>query len=418
MEKLFRDNSISYVLLIALCSYSCNNIAPTGTDNTETIKPIWSTTLPGEAGVYNDGLIGLPVFEDKILFHSTVFTNLYDEDNRIHALDIQTGKLEWTYPESYDSENRMFFWGVPYQYEDKLVMKMPKFGNLTQCDRIICLNLKNQKLVWSMYMPESLSFATCRDVTGVGGTFYFIQETESNAVIFQGSVKNGGIDTLYSIRGENDGVAVEITTNNALLEQVDGKTIMIFATNEKKPTAGGVKNESYINALDVESKKMVFKLLVVNDDDYVVSNAKVENGKAYLTSGRKCYCIDLSCGKYLWSFNSSEHVNFTASCILVQDNIVFLWGDNRYIGLDAGSGTRKYQGDIECGNAEVYNGYVYIVSRDGKLYILDIKDGSQLAKIICPDKFFLTGCKPRVYDDKLFVFDDHHAYCYEAISTE
>ena len=418
MEKLFRGNCILSVLLMALYGCSCNNITPVGTDNSETINPIWSTTLPGEAGVYNDGLIGLPVFEDKILFHSTVFTNLYDEDNRIHALDIQTGKLEWTYPESYNSENRMFLWGVPYQYEDKLVMKMPKFGNLTKCDRIICLNLKNQNLVWSVNMPESLSFATCRDVVGVGDTFYFIQETESNALIFQGSVKRGNVDTLYSIGGINDEEGVEITTNNALLEQIDGKTMMFFATNEKKLTMEGVKAESYFNELDVQTRKLVYKVLVVNDDDYVVSNAEVVNGKAYLTSGRKCYCIDLSCGRYLWSFYSSEHVNYTASCILVQDNIVFLWGDNRYIGLDAGTGTKKYQGDIECGNAEVYNGYVYIVSRDGKLYILDIKDGSQLAKIICPDKFFLTGCKPVVYDDKLFVFDDHHAYCYEAIPAE
>lgn len=415
MEKLFHDKYLSFVILLVLCGGSCNKVPPVSLKKTEAIIPLWSTTLPGEAGVYNDGLIGLPVFEDKILFHSTVFTNLYDEDNRIHALDIQTGKLEWTYPESYDCENPMFFWGVPYLYENKMVMKMPKFGNLSQYDRIVCLNLKDQKLVWSVNMPESLSFATCRDVAGVGDTFYFMQETENNAVIFYGSVSSGKIDTLYSIGEKNDGAAVEITTNNALLEQIDGKTMMFFATNEKKTTAGGVNNESYFNALDVESGKLVFKVLVVNDDDYVVSNARVAEGKVYLTSGRKCFCIDPLCGRYLWSFNSSEHVNFTASCLLVHKNVVFLWGDNRYIGLDAETGIKKYQGDIECGNAEVCNGYVYIVSRDGNLYIVSLEDGRRLAKIICPDKYFLTGCKPGLYDNKLFVFDDHHAYCYKAI---
>lgn len=416
MEKLFSVDCILFIFLMVWCSCSCNIVPPqVNVDDNETIKPLWSTTLPGEAGVYNDGLIGLPVFENKILFHSTFFTNLYDEDNRIHALDIYTGKVEWTYPESYDSDNRMFFWGVPYQHEDKLVMKMPKFGNLTQCDRIICLNLKNQKLVWSVNMPENLSFATCRDIVGVGDTFYCMQESEKNAIIFQGSINSGEIDTLYNLCGTHEVDKIEITTNNASLNQIEGKTMIFFATNEKKVKGKNVRNESYFNVLDVESKRMVSRVLVENDECYVVCNAKVAYGKVYITSGRKCYCIDPLNGNNLWDFNSSENVNFTAPYLLVQENVVFLWGDNRFIGLDAATGTKKYQGDIECGNAEVYNGLVYIVSRDGKLYVINIKDGRQLAIIDCPGNYFLTGCKPRVYDNKLFLFDEHHAYCYKAI---
>jgi outer membrane protein assembly factor BamB len=394
---------------------SCNNVTPVIDEKSAVTKPIWSTELPGEAGVYNDGLIGLPVYEDKILFHSTFFTNLYDEDNRIHALNIHTGKLEWTFPENFNNSNQMFFWGVPYLYEDMLVMKMPKFGNFTQYDRIICLSLKNHEIQWSINFPENLSFATCRDVAGIGDNFYFMQESENNALILKGNVANGDIDTLFTVRGDNEINRVEITTNNALLEVIDGKIMMIFATSEKMLTFNGEETKSYLNILDIESKKIITKISVDNDEYYVVSNAKIANGKVYFTSGRKCFCINPANGIQLWEFVSPEHVNFTAASILVQHNIVFLWGDNRYIGLDATTGEKRYQGDIECGNAEVNNGYVYIVSRDGKLYILNIKDGSQIAKIICPDKYFLTGCKPRVYENKLFVFDDHHAYCYEAV---
>lgn len=413
MEKLLQGKCLLF-LLMASAYFSCN-YNPTGiVQKNETIKPIWSLRLPGNAGVYNDGLIGLPVYEDKILFHSTFFTNIEDEDNRIHAINIHTGQLEWTYPKSYDSNNRMFFWGVPYLYGDKMIAKMPKFGNYTKQDRIICLNLNNQELMWSLNLPKELSFATCRDVVGVGDNFYCIQETETNAIILRGSVMSGIIDTLFSLNG-NDAVRVEITTNNVLLEHIGGRTLMLFATCEKK-IAGTVEiRESFFNVLDVNTKKLVSKTQVINDGYYVVSNSKVSNDKVFFTSGRKCYCSDPLNGRLLWNFLSADDVNFTASSILVQDGTVFLWGDNRYIGLNAESGKMIYQGNIECGNAEVFNGYVYIVSRDGSIYILNIMDGTLKAKIDCPNKYFLTGCKPRVFEDKLFLFDYHHAYCYRAL---
>lgn len=416
MEKYLSGSYLVLLSLILFGACACNTIPSVLQKETETIKPLWSTTLPGRAGVYNDGLIGLPVYRNKILFHSTYFTNLYNEDNRIHALNIETGKLEWTFPETYDNKNPMFFWGTPYMYDDKLVVKMPKFGNLSKNDRIICLNLNTQQLLWTVDVPENISYACCRDVAGSSETFYYMQESENSAYIFGGNVMTGNVDSICSLHPVTQNGRVEITTNNALLGEIDGKLLMFFASKLLNDKNIKEKYDCFFNIFDVKKRKLLSRISVSNDENYVVSNAKLYDNKIYCTSGRKVFCIDPVIGKLLWKFNSSEPVNYTAQSLLVQNEVVFLWGDNRFIGLDATSGLLKYKGDIECGNAEAFGGQVYVISRDGNLYLLNIENGKPICKIKCPDKCFLTGCKPKVFEDKLFVFDDHHAYCFNAFS--
>lgn len=414
MEKSLSNSYLLLFVLIMLCGCACNSVPPVLQEEVETIKPLWSTTLPGEAGVYNDGLIGLPVYKNKILFHSTYFTNMYSEDNRIHALDIETGKLEWTFPGKYDKNNPMFFWGTPYMYDDKLVVKMPKFGNFSKNDRIICLNLNTQQLLWTVDVPENISNARCRDVVGASEAFYYIQESESGAYIFEGKVMTGVVDSIYCLHPVAQNGRIEITTNNALLGEIDGKLLMFFASKLLNDRNIKEEYDCFFNIFDVKERKLLSKISILNDENYVISNAKLYHNKIYCTSGRKAFCIDPADGKLLWQFNSAEHVNYAAQGLLVQNDVVFLWGDNRFIGLDATSGLLKYKGDIECGNAEAFGGQVYIISRDGNLYLLDIENGKVRCKIKCPDKYFITGCKPNVFEDKLFVFDDHHAYCFNA----
>lgn len=55
--------------------------------------------------------------------------------------------------------------------------------------------------------------------------------------------------------------------------------------------------------------------------------------------------------------------------------------------------------------------------------ILNIKTGKTLHRIVCPEKYttntgFFTACKPQVYGDKLYVFGNYHAYCYDAVPKE
>ena len=145
--------------------------------------------------------------------------------------------------------------------------------------------------------------------------------------------------------------------------------------------------------------------------------------KIFFTAGRMSSCFNISSNTLEWTYKSTESYNYMTNKVVVNNGVVFLYGDNRFVGLDANTGEKLYQGDIQCGNANAFNGYVYVIARDAKLYILNIKTGKTLHRIVCPEKYttntgFFTACKPQVYGDKLYVFGNYHAYCYDAVPKE
>lgn len=408
-------------IIFHLLGCSCTPIPQPSTE-VDGIKPLWSTKLPGESGIYNDGLIGMPIFDGKILFHSTYFTNINAEDNRIHALDIETGEIKWTFPVAYNKNNSMFFWGVPYLYNEYLVVKMPKFGNVLFTDKLICINLLTQQQVWQKTLRESISFNSNDNVVGINTDFYFLQQSDSNTLIYKGNCQNGDTTLLVKVNADqpenynrsSSGLQYFQTTNN-------GKYLFVGALEEKKNSTDSYAYKTYLYIIDIEKKVLVKKLPILRKDEGQTINDIIStNNRVYFTCGRTTFCYNPNIDSIEWSFSSLESYNYMANHIIVNNNIVFIYGDNRYIGLDAQTGKKLYQGDIQCSNANAFNNFVYIIGSDAKLYIIDINTGRILNQITCPEKYvthtgFLTGCKPHVFGDKLYVFGNYHAYCYKAI---
>lgn len=105
------------------------------------------------------------------------------------------------------------------------------------------------------------------------------------------------------------------------------------------------------------------------------------DNRVYMTCGRKATCFDPDTGEILWQFFSEGHVNYATPRLSVSDGVVFLNGDNRFIGLNALNGKKLYQGDTQCANADSFNGYTYLIGRDEYLYIIDIHTGKIAHKI-------------------------------------
>ena len=109
-----KSNKLLFVLPFVLFLLGCS-CTPTSIPEVKGVNPIWSTKLPGKAGVYNRGIIGFALYNGKVHFHSTYFTGIvndvFEEDNRIHALDKETGKIQWTYTTSYNKSKPMSFGG-------------------------------------------------------------------------------------------------------------------------------------------------------------------------------------------------------------------------------------------------------------------------------------------------------------------
>jgi outer membrane protein assembly factor BamB len=416
MVKILQNSFLLFVwFFLPGC---CKDTPDQNETDTEELLPIWSVKLPGEAGIYNDGLIGLPVYKDQILFHSTYFTNTTEEDNRMHALDIETGQLKWTFPVEYLKSEPMFFWGVPYIFQNYLIVKMPAFDDLTSRDRIVCIDLENHQSLWSLTLPESLSRFTSRDIVGKFDKFWFFQQAEKGGVIFEGNVLTGDTVRLTSIESSDFNLKTAISSNNSVLATINGYDKLFYATKEY--SGNGISNfNCYLNVFDISSRMNVTKLPIEGDPIFTVNNLKFIKNKLFFTRGRTAYCFDCLKNEICWTFQSYEDADFAAPGVLVDNDVVFLWGTNRFIGLNAISGKKIYQGNIECGNADVYGGNVYIIGRDGKLYVLNINNGRIISIINSPefrsgDSYFSTGCKPQVHHNKLFLFGRNHAFCYPA----
>ncbi|MDD3079977.1 MAG: PQQ-binding-like beta-propeller repeat protein [Paludibacter sp.] len=421
MTKFLIYQISSVFVIFHLLGCSCTPISQLPNE-VEGLKPLWCTELPGKAGAYNDGLIGLPIYDGKILFHSTYFTNIDAEDNRIHALDIENGNIEWTFPAMYNKKNSMFFWGVPYLNNEYLVAKMPKFGNILLNDKLICINLLTQQEVWQKTMPISISYNSNDNVVGKNADFFFLQQSDWNTLIYKGNCQTG--DTALLVR-VNTGVPENYNRSSSGLQYFEtennNKYLIVGALEEKKNSDDTYAYKTYLYIIDIEKKALSKKLLIQRQDEgQTINDIACAINKVFFVCGRETFCYNPNNESIEWSFYSQESYNYMANHILTNNNIVFLYGDNRYIGLDAQTGKKLYQGEIQCGNASIYNDFVYIIGSDAKLYIIDVNTGKVKVQIICPEKNvtntgFLTGCKPRVFGNKLYVFGNYHAYCYDAV---
>ena len=186
------------LVVFMLLGCSCTP-TPVPAIKVEGIQPLWATKLNDGSGIFNRGL-GMPIFDGKILYHSTYFTNLEGEDNRIHALDMVTGEIEWTFPEKYEKENSMFFGSNPYVYNEFAICKMPKSGITLPYDRLVCVNMNTGNEVWIKSFSESNSYNVNYDhVVGYNSEFYFFQQTNTNSVLYKGDVISGDISILLNI---------------------------------------------------------------------------------------------------------------------------------------------------------------------------------------------------------------------------
>ncbi|HOG06060.1 MAG TPA: PQQ-binding-like beta-propeller repeat protein [Paludibacter sp.] len=414
----------SIVLLLSGCFLP----QPDDIKKVEGIQPVWTTQLATTCLTYNKGLIGLPLYNDKVLFNSTNFSrlnsvdkNIYEEDNRINALDINTGEVHWTFPAEYSKENPMYFDSKPYCNNNYLVVKMSDWGTKYEGgDILLCFDMTTGTEKWKRVIPKNMSYNTNNNLLGLGKTFYFTQETETEALICKGDIETGNWEILSTIKAENSEDIASLTTSVPVMSSIDGKDFLIV---------GGYEEKSIISDEETQHKCYLYfanrnngninKVFVEHyDSNMIVGNLNLYGDKLYFTSGRHAFCYDLEQNQIQWHFFSNEAYDYMAPLLIVSHDVVFLYGNNRYIGLDAQTGHKLYQGNTECAKADVFDGRVYLIGRMEQLHVLDIKTGRELHRITCPEdpktgNGFHIGCKPQVHGDKLFVFSYTSAYCYD-----
>lgn len=393
----------------------------------EGIQPIWGTKLRGKAGIYNLGLVGLPIFDGNVIFHSTYFSSFSNkvmkEDNRIHGLDVITGGVKWTFPAEYSSSNSMCFYGVPYIFNEYMVVKMPRNGIFLDTDKILCINLNTHQEVWKKSLPNYISSSTSDDLAGKDQFFYFVQESEFESLIFKGNIVTGDTTLMLQLKPEAPLNCIEVSGKQLFYTTDAGRDLLIFGLYEHDINSSSTPFKTYCCIVDLESQSILLKKQIPRNDNYLLGIFSIADNKVYMTCGRTATCLDINTEDILWQFFSNKHINYSASRLSISDGVVFLNGDNRIIGLNALTGSKLYQSDLQCGNAIADKGFAYVMGRDGKLHILNIHNEYELHVITCPERVitgnsFITGGIPQVHGDKLFVWGNYYAFCYDAIPKE
>lgn len=401
-------------LSIILSGASCTTELP---PSSNTIEPdscnlLWSVRLPGEAGIYNEGMIGLPVVDTSVLFHSTMFTDHTREDNRLHALDVETGAVKWTFPDHFDAGEPYCFDGKPYVYESSLVTKMSAFGPYCGNDRILILDVSCGKKQGVIHMPTALSRFTCRDVAGVGSRVWFIQEDEQASYVYKLDILTGDTMRIARIASRHPYGRLEVTTRELQLHELEGELYLLVGVADYAP----VYTELTIMLVHTETGAVKYQKSVKRDYNLHVNYVSMRNSLIYYTCGRSAGCIDLEKDELRWYYFSQVALDYMTPGLIVQDSIVFLWGHRVCATLSADSGKLLYEKQIECANVRGFSPYLFIVQHNGEAVIADQHTGNIVQTFTISsggDKNgFSTGCKPGVDGKKLFLFGLHNAYCF------
>lgn len=395
----------------AACTADLTPSASTYSDVDQLVR--WSQRLPGSAGIYNEGLIGLPVVDNKVLFHSTLFTNEYQEDNRIHALDSTTGKLVWTFPSGFDSREPYYFEGKPYIHEDVLVTKMSAFEPYSYHDRILLLNVKSgikQKLI---HIPRSLSQFSCRDVTGDGQDAWFILEDNRNSYLYKLTLTTGDTTRILTLQSGTDGGRVEVTSRELTLTMFEGQRIICLGLLDKGEDGSGLQ----VIVVNADTGHFLLKKEVKQDLNFILNSVLIKGDQLFYTCGRFAGCIGIPDGQYCWQFDAGGSVDQIIPGLVVQDSIALVWGHSGYTGVDVRTGRKLYTKEMECVSVSGFSPWFFSVRSDGKVSIIQQNTGDEIRQLSVRSTInragFSYSCKPGISGNSLFLFGEYIAYCFD-----
>lgn len=394
----------------AACTADLSHDDGTSTLVPETAK--WMVRLPGKAGIYNDGLIGLPIVEDAVIFHSTLFTSAIEEDNRLYALDVESGTIKWIYPEQYNPKEPFFFNGRPYVFNSTIVVKMPAFSPFSNHDRILILDGKEGVRKKLIHLPPEISRSTTRDVVGIGDDAWFIQEDKSATLVYRLNVLTGDTVLLKRFCSSHPGGRVEMSLRELSVNTFNGQKLLLLGLSDYMPD----KISTSILLLNAMTGLVYFSTEAPTDDDFPVNAAAMKGSHIIYTSGRKAASIDVLTDRLSWQVNSGTVADSIMPGLLVQNNVVFLWGHKSCKALDFESGNTLFRNSFECANVNGSSPWIVIVDYDGNVSVVDERSGStqkilQLPSSVEEQYGISYGCKPG-FDGRggVFLFGKYHAY--------
>ena len=408
---MIRDLILNIISSLVLCSAcvlslpSCCKLQ----DKRGILQPEWETRIPTgtSKSVFYHGLRVLPKYKDWIIAHTTIYDGGFNlEDNRLCAVNLKTGLVDWYFPENTDERHYCDFDAKSYRYKNKLVFQYQKDARTYQSrDRhtTCCLNLDTKEVLWEEERDSERGIVINMDIIGKEQLCYFVKDdysvscvdltTDEQKVIY----KSDSLKINYLSLAEND-------------------RLLLFSYIED----GSWDYRTYIKILNLKTNEIEYfrKLTPENaNHNITVIPAKgfEKNGILYTALDTYTAAIDVKEDKLLWgrqdygTYNAKEHL-FEDSGVLLKCGI------NATLGYNAKTGEVFYNYDNYGSHYATQQGkYAYLLTTDTLIDVIDIKSGRKLDFIKCKyenkgESFF--GSYPTLIDGKMYVMSYNHLFRY------
>ena len=259
-----------------------------------TLQPEWETRIPTGSSkvIFYDGLPVLPKYKYWIIAHTTIVDEFFKEDNRLCAVNLNTGLVDWYFPKNTEERNYCHFDAKSYQYKNKLVFQYQKDARTYEsrdCHTTCCLNLDSGEILWEVERNSKDGRPANMDIIGKGATCYFVQD-----------------NNIVCCVNLNTDVCTEIYKDDILkinyMSLASEDRLLLFCYED---VIGSFAYLTYIKILNLKTKEIEYfrKLTPENANRMITSIPAIgfeKNGILYTNLDIYTAAIDISSDRLLW----------------------------------------------------------------------------------------------------------------------
>lgn len=393
-------------LFVVIFFIGCCNTPDKENNLVYNVKPLWSQklTIGKSLQIWNKGLGTPMLYNDFVIFNTTITFNNTIEDHRLCGLDISTGEIKWMFPSDDSHDYNYYFDGESYIYNNNLLVKSPSVGNRTE-NEILNINLNNITLNKSTKLLQS---DWDKDCFGYSKYAVWVDNFASKAQISKMDIETGVVENIIS----NDNANIDFDVVFSIIGIYNDE--LIYIEQEFNSNTHG----RYVCVYDIENNELIYRHKVaINNNNYSLTGTSIDNNVVYLTIGPSILAVNYRNGKIIWQTDINEVPNYYISKTLVCGDNLFVGGGNMYMVMNKDTGEIIYKRkDIGSQWAVEHSGYVY-ANISEQILIINPATGEILDRIICPEEKvngdgFNISNVASFHNDCLYVMSYTTAYCY------
>lgn len=379
-------------------------------DEYDSVKPDRTITIDkGRCQyVYSEGMQRLPKYKNQLIAHTTFLLDDWDDD-RLCAINLETGKADWYFPSDLSKAYKCAFDGFSYIYENTLAFKYIENYPQNKYATTVCMNLITQEIIWERD-EEKTGPKSHTDIFGYGSKCFF---DENKRKLYCLDLETQEVKLIYE-SGEYEIRHFKISDDGELYVFKDR------SIEDSEDELGYYKNNKVV-ILDQNTgaEKFCYEIKPFEGTGarWIAGNGIIQDGILYANVHTYITAVDIKTGQQLWERDDPEA--YILEDLIVYNGVVLKCGGNSTYGYNAQNGELLYKYDNFGSHYTTRNGkYAYMSTNAGWLAVIDIATGRIHKRIDCPDEMFF-GSYPTFYGDKMYIMGlPNYLYCYSVDKME